>query len=132
MNVNATLRDDAHHNRAVGAPDEPGWVVGVLRGSASGRVSVEFEGRRTVVYRCLRASKLRRVSGRGLPRNGGVIVVVHEEWRVLALPVDEGHDAPLTLFAVPDAEHRDDSGVRNPIDRGGALELFSVARVDAA
>jgi hypothetical protein len=132
MNANAILRDNAHHNRAVGAPDEPGWAVGVLRRSESGRVSVEFEGGRAVVYRCLRASKLRRASGRGLPRNGGVIVVVHEEWQVLALPVDGGHDAPLTLFAVPESTPCDDATVRNPIDRGGALELFSVAPVDAA
>jgi hypothetical protein len=132
MNANASSRASAHHDRAVHASDELGWAVGVLRRSESGRVSVEFEGGRAVVYRCLRASKLRRASGRGLPRNGGVVVVVHEEWKVLALPVDGGHDAPLTLFAVPESASPDDAAVRNPIDRGGALELFSVAPVDAA
>lgn len=127
MDANAYPRDDTPHTRAVHASDDAsGWVLGVLRHSAAGRVSVEFGGGRSVAYRCQRASKLRRVSDRGVPRNGGVIVVVHEGLRVLALLVDE-HDLPLRLFTVAD-----DVTVTNPIERDGSVELFSVARVDAA
>jgi hypothetical protein len=127
MNATAYPRDDAHHARAVHAPDDAsGWVLGVLRHSAAGRISVEFGGGNSVAYRCQRTSKLRRVSDRGVSRNGGVIVVVHEELRVLALLVDE-HDLPPRLFAVSE-----ELAVANPIERGGSVELFSVARVDGA
>ncbi len=127
MNAYATPRDSARHTSVALEPDDAaGWAVGVLRHAGDGRVSVEYDGGRAVAYRCQRTSRLRRASDRGVPRNGGVIVVVHEELRVLALPVD-AHDVPLRLFAVTD-----DLPVHNPIERGGSLELFSVAPVDAA
>jgi hypothetical protein len=126
MHATAYPRDDARFTPGVGAPDDSGWVLGVLRHSVPGRVCVEYGSGRSVAYRCRRTSKLRRVADRGVSRNGGVVVVVHEELRVLALLVDV-HDLPLRLFAVAD-----DVPVPNPIERDGSVELFSVARLDAA
>ena len=127
MHATAYPRDGARHTPGVGAPDDnAGWVLGVLRHAEPGRVRVDFGSGRSVAYRCRRTSKLRRVSDRGVARNGGVVVVVHEELRVLALLVD-AHDLPLRLFSVPD-----EVPVPNPIERDGSVELFSVARLDAA
>ena len=84
MHATAYPRDDARLTPGVGAPDDSGWVLGVLRHSVPGRVSVEYGSGRSVAYRCRRTSKLRRVADRGVSRNGGVVVVVHEELRVLA------------------------------------------------
>ena len=126
MHATAYPLGDARLTPGVGAPDDSGWVLGVLRHSEPGRVCVEYGSGRSVAYRCRRTSKMRRLSDRGVPRNGGVVVVVHEELRVLALLVDV-HDLPLRLFAVAD-----EVPVPNPIERDGSVELFSVARLAAA
>jgi hypothetical protein len=126
MHATAQPRDDARHASGVGASDDPGWVLGVLHHSEPGRVCIEYGSGRSVAYRCRRTSRLRRLSNRSVPRNGGVVVVVHEGLRVLALLVDVD-DLPLRLFAVAD-----EVLVPDPIERDGSVELFSVARVDAA